>query len=791
MGGDCIPPFYGKQGEIGVQGRPWEATVKGPWVLGFSNSHNASACLLRGSELVVAVQEERLSRVKRAELPPDEMPLCVRYCLDAAGLAAKDIDLVAGSHFPNDLQYGGWFEERWPDALFVSHHLSHAYAVFVTSGYDEAAVLVIDGEGSPRKSLSPDECRCDCWDTLSSRPAPVEIVSLYTATRSGLRPVEKHFGAAGGPTRADGNSDWYGSLGGLFNAAGLRIFEDVHAAGKVMGLAPFGRPRFRLDDLVGVGPDGPLWFLGPDRSPQAFATRVRPWPEDSVEHEDTAFACQAAFERAVLELARRLRRRSGQSRLCYAGGAALNGVANERIVRSRLFDDLYVMPAAEDSGCAIGAAYYALHLHAGKVARRRVLKDSMGATYPSADVARALDSIPCVETLATGVNEALDAAVELLVAGKIVGWFDGGGELGPRALGQRSILCDPRRSDGKDAVNQHVKFREPFRPFAPSVLREEVSTWFECDDGTESPFMLRVVRFRPGLAERVPAVTHVDGTGRVQTVCRERDGLYYELIRRFFHATGVPMVLNTSFNVSDEPIVETPEDALICLLFSGLDACFLNDRLVGKGARFRGVLDLRPKRNGRLVGSAWPSRGDAEPVVVLEAETPWGPTRHALSPEDYTVLRLCDGGRTGWEILETLQEHRVDLPPGAGSQAYLARILARLTRIRALRLREPRLWPETAEPSEVRLQTSAAPNIASEAVESAAVRKDVPKRHGDGFEPPVLCRPDEWLFPSLDDHPLLVEHQDVHGEPPRSGRYRPHPPRRLEEVPPRLPEALR
>ncbi|MGD2114971.1 MAG: carbamoyltransferase C-terminal domain-containing protein [Acidobacteriota bacterium] len=671
-----------------------------PWILGFSNSHNAAACLLRGPELVVAVQEERLCRVKRAELPADEMPLCVRYCLDCASLTPDDVDLVAGSSFPNDFQYAGWFECHWPDTLFVPHHLSHAYAVLVTSGFDEAAVLIIDGEGSPRKALPPEERRGDRWDAVTSLPVPTEIVSLYRATRDGIVPIEKHFGAAGGPTRADGNSDWYASLGGLFNAAGLRIFDDVHAAGKVMGLAPYGRPRFPLEDLVDLDPEGPLRFTGPERAPEAFASRVRPWPHDPAEHQDTAWACQAAFERAVVELARRLRRRSDLPRLCYAGGAALNGVANERIARSGLFDDLYVMPAAEDSGCALGAAYYARHLLGGGLPRRRVLKDSTGVRYTPAAVEAAVTSVPCIETLETELDRALDGAVELLIAGRIVGWFQGGSELGPRALGQRSILCDPRRPDAKGTLNGRVKFRESFRPFAPSTLREEVSGWFECEDETESPFMLRVMRFRPGLADRVPGVVHVDGTGRVQTVCRERDGLYHELIRRFHRETGVPMLLNTSFNVNEEPIVETPEDALWCLLFSGLDACFLEGRLVTKAACFRTVLDLSPEPCARLVGSTWTGRGRAEATVTLEASTPWGPVRHGLSAEEYTVYRLCDGRRTGREILETLTGHRVDLTPGPDGEQRITRILARLTRTRLLHLRQGGAPPEGRPPAQ-------------------------------------------------------------------------------------------
>lgn len=664
--------------------------MSGPWTLGFMNSHNAAVCLLRGQELVVAIQEERLTRFKRSEFPPGEMPLAVQYCLERAQIKSSDVDLVAGCDFPHDFQSANWFRETWPNAIWVPHHLAHAYGVFATSGLPEAAIMVIDGEGGPRCTLPESELSCDLYDARTTIGTPFEVVSMYVADRSSIRPVEKHFGACHGPRREDGRGDTFASLGGLFDAAAVRIFADPFGAGKVMGLAPYGSARFSLEDLVDLDAAGPLRFLGPERVPEAFAARVRPWPDDAEQHRDASYACQAAFERVVLALMRRLATRTKHQRLCYAGGCALNSVANEKILRAGLFTDAYIMPAAEDSGAAIGAAYYALHLHGQTrtIASRRIDRDSCGSSYTDAQIDRAIERTPGLEVKARDFERSIQIAVEMLDSRKIIGWFSGGSELGPRSLGQRSILCDPRREDGKDYVNARVKFREAFRPFAPAVLREAVADWFECEPQTDSPFMLRVMKFRQGRGERVPAVHHIDGTGRVQTVCRDRDPAFYALIHQFHERTGIPMLLNTSFNIRGEPIIETPEDALWGLLSTGLDACVLDGRLVAKLDGYRGIMGLYGHQVGRLVCSAWPIDGSivepGVPTIVIQTATPWGPIRHALTPEDYTVLQLCDGNHNGWHILEALAKQGVDHLSHAYDEAQLVMVLGRLRRARLI-----------------------------------------------------------------------------------------------------------
>src|SRR6185369_12093217 len=280
----------------------------------------------------------------------------------------------------------------------------------------------------------------------------------------------------------------------------------------------------------------------------------------------------AALEDALLYLARRIRELSRSDNLCYAGGVALNSVANERIIRETGFSNVYIMPAAEDSGTAIGAAYHGLWQLTQHNSQRALVHDAPGRTYSAADVSMALNGSADVRVVYS--TEVISDTAELICDGKIVGWFDGGSELGPRALGQRSILCDPRRPDGKEILNRRVKMREAFRPFAPAVMLDEAPNWFEFDGTSpESPFMLRVCEVKQQKQDQVPAIVHADGTGRLQTLTPETNGRFYDLVKRFYERTGVPILLNTSFNRMGQPIVETPGDAIECLLNSGLDCC--------------------------------------------------------------------------------------------------------------------------------------------------------------------------------------------------------------------------
>lgn len=558
-----------------------------PWILGISASHNGAACLLRGDEIAVAVQEERLSRIKRHRICGAEPMACVRYCLEHAGITPAELSLVvlsaqgrardpAQDIRRNPLLKGA----KRPRTKVIPHHYAHAVSAFATSGFSESAVLVVDGMGSPAEDFLEEERRVapqgveDGWETIS----------LYAAEGTTLVPLEKHLVERGDwLTKPSTGMPRFQSLGAMFSAVAQQIFDNNMEAGKVMGLAPYGSRELPAEAFFEVAESG---FRFSDRVPGMFCHDER-WPCRQEEYQDLARSVQAALEEGLLGLARRLRRLSGSKNLCYAGGVALNSVANERILREAGFRKMHIIPAAEDSGPAIGAAYYGLWQLTGHNTRRRMTQDACGRPYSSSEVAAAIAQTPGVRAMRSA--DVVSDAVDLLCAGKIVGWFEGRSELGPRALGQRSILCDPRRADGKEALNRKVKKREAFRPFAPAILLEETGKWFELDGTTaESPFMLRVCKFRPEQRDRVPAVVHVDSTGRLQTVTAAANGRFYELVRKFHERTGVPMLLNTSFNVAGQPIVETPGDALECLLRSGLDCCVFEDRIAFRHVDWRG-----------------------------------------------------------------------------------------------------------------------------------------------------------------------------------------------------------
>lgn len=593
-----------------------------PWILGLAGSHNGAACLLRGDEVVVAIQEERLTRTKRMPLHPARSARSVAYCLEYAGIVAADLDLVAysttGHHPPEtrlDIPELAAIGER-ARFLFVSHHHAHAAAAAFTSGFDECAVLVVDGEGSATSALAQSERAV----IMDEHGEALETISIYRAHRGTLTPLEKHvrpFRAGGSPS---GGMPPFASLGEMFASASAQIFGSDAEAGKVMGLAPYGRPSYPVEDLLTI--DGAGRFTFHDTVPGRVRGDER-WPARSAEYEGLAAAVQEALERALEHLARRCRALSGSDRLAYAGGVALNSVANQKVLYAGgLFRELYIMPAAEDNGTAIGAAYVGLQHLTGRATGRTIRHDALGRPYSLQEVDEAISRVPALRVIERG-NAVLDEAADLLCEGKILGWFQGRSEFGPRALGQRSILCDPRRPDAKDHLNARVKHREGFRPFAPAVLAEHAADWFEDGPGgLESPFMLRVCRFRPERARDVPAVVHVDGTGRIQTLTEELNGPLYRLVRAFHARTGVPILLNTSFNVQGEPIVETPEDALYCLLHTELDACVLEERLVTKAEGYRALLDLVPTAQAR---------------------------------PDEVIAALADGVHTGWEILAALR----------------------------------------------------------------------------------------------------------------------------------------
>ena len=552
------------------------------WVLGISASpHNGAVCLLRNDEIVVAVQEERLTRIKRAPVYGALPSMAIDYCLKYAGIRAANLDIVVScvtnrAKTPEqDVSVNPIFRNlQDTPILYLPHHYGHALSVFATSGFGESAILIVDGQGSPFEDLTQAEKAACKWPV----DAGWETTSLYRGEGTSIIPLEKQlvneFGWLG--NEKDGMRS-YGSLGGMYAAVAHQIFGNIHEAGKVMGLAPYGRAKIPAREFFETEA-GRFTFEGEVR--RRFRHNGR-WPEYQEEYSNLSASVQVALEEAVLQLTQRLYDMYPSDNLCYAGGVALNSVANERIIRESGFKNVCILPAAEDSGTSIGAAYYGLWRLTGKNTRRRLIHDALGRTYSGSEILAAVEETPASELVHS--ENCIAETVQRLSEGKIIGWFEGRSELGPRSLGQRSILCDARRPDAKDVLNRQVKHRESFRPFAPVVLLERVKEWFDLEGASpESPFMLRVCKFRDERKAEVPGVVHVDGTGRLQTVTPDANGTLYRLTSAFKEKTGVPIILNTSFNVAGEPIVETPQDALNALLSTGIDFCVLENQLVQK-----------------------------------------------------------------------------------------------------------------------------------------------------------------------------------------------------------------
>lgn len=581
--------------------------------------HDAAAALLRDGELVAAAEEERFSRKKHDAAFPI---LAVRFCLEQAGLTARDLDYVVFYEKPfvkferilttalhavprswkvfGDAMTTWLLDKLWVKniirselgvpsdrILFSEHHLSHAASAFLCSPFEEAAILTIDGVGE--------------WATATFGRGRGTEISLLREIR------------------------FPHSLGLLYSAFTAFLgFEVNEGEYKVMGMAPYGEPKYldQVQKLFRLERDGSFWLdmdyfcfhhsthqtfngkftelFGEPRDPDwHFFTERSGYPsyfgekpadfdrmaERNQYYADVAASIQRATEDIVLAMANALHRETGLDRLCLAGGVALNSVANGRILRETPFAELFVQPAAGDGGGALGAVLYAYHGVLGHARSFQMRHAYWGKAYGEAAVVDYLRGAGISYTECTSESELLDRVIQHLQAGHVVGWFQNRFEWGPRALGARSIIADPRRADMKDIVNTKIKFREPFRPFAPSVVVEAADRFFDLEDPRRhypARFMLYVVDVKPGQDVVLPAITHVDGTARLQTVHAEESPLYHRLIQRFGEATGVPVVLNTSFNLKGEPIVTTPAEAFSTFVRSGMDALVLGNAIVTK-----------------------------------------------------------------------------------------------------------------------------------------------------------------------------------------------------------------
>ena len=542
--------------------------------------HESAAALVCDGEVVAACEEERFTRIKHAKEPrvdnPQVLPeQAIAFCLDHAGLGAREIDRVAYSFDPElrreTFRADWWFDPRWEPTFlqhlekvgdtadtilgrragrkltFVPHHVAHAASAYYPSGFDPAAILVIDGIGEA------------CCSTL------------LLGEGAGIRTIETF--------------SYPHSLGFMWEQLSSHLGFSKYDASKVMGLAAYGDPdafKRQFTSIIRIGDedyavDGDTLGIR-SRDPTKLEALLGPVRKAGAEilqrHKDIAATLQVVTDAAVMALLRRLKRATSVERLCVAGGVALNCVTNELMRTSGTFSEVFIPCAPHDAGTAIGAAL-AVHC-AGRKARPR----PSGATPylgPQFDERAVMAAIRAAGLTPRRTKSAGRDAADLIADGNIVGWFQGRMEMGPRALGNRSLLADPRRPDTRDIINRRIKHREDFRPFAPSVLAEHAAEWFDMGPPSASDeYMLFACPAKADRRERIPAVLHQDGTGRVQLVRRESSPRYHQLISHFHARTGVPLVLNTSFN-DNEPIVCTPEQAIATFRKTGIDALFMGD----------------------------------------------------------------------------------------------------------------------------------------------------------------------------------------------------------------------
>lgn len=572
------------------------------YILGINAYHgDAAAALIKDGQLVAAVEEERFNRKKHCAGFPARS---VEYCLETAGIKAADLDHVGISRDPSAhlhkkilfsmtrlAKSPGLLANRIANAAKVhnvkdemvgllglsasdlraqfhnvEHHKAHMASCFLVSDFDKAAILSIDGFGDFISTM---------WgygegnkmDVLGQIEFPHSIGIVYTA-------VSQYLG-----------------------------FPHYGDEGKIMGLAPYGKPAYmdKFRDIVSLESEGRFklnldyflhhsegvemtWDEGSpaigrifsDKFIEVFGPARQKGEALTEHHQDVAASLQQCLEDVGFHVLRHLHERTGSKRLCLAGGVAFNSVLNGKILLNTPFEQVYIQPAAGDAGTAIGVCYYLHNITLGNP-RSYVMENAYtGPAYENDRIESALRTAGLKYRLLSE-EELAQQAARAIADGKIVGWFQGAMEFGPRALGNRSIVVDPRRAEMKDILNARIKKREPFRPFAPSILEEHVAEYFE--QTHPSPDMLMVYQIKPEKRATIPAVTHVDGSGRLQTVTQATNPRYYGLIKEFGRLTGVPVVLNTSFN-EDEPIVCTPEEGINCFQRTRMDALFIGDYMV-------------------------------------------------------------------------------------------------------------------------------------------------------------------------------------------------------------------
>ena len=556
--------------------------------------HDSSAAILKDGKVIAAVEEERFSRKKFDDDFPKQ---AINWCLKQSGISSKNLDSVAFYDKPvlkferlldNYIAVAPrglysfldvipkWIHKRlWVkgeiskhlkdfngEIIFPEHHMSHAAHAFFTSPFDEAAILTVDGVGE--------------WTTASFGTAHDTTIKLTNDIR------------------------WPHSVGLFYSAftyfLGFKVNEGEY---KLMGLSAYGKPKYYdliMENLVDVKNDGSIhlnmkyfsFTYDKVMTNQKFSDLfgIPPRKEDSKAeqiHYDIAASAQLVLEDILLKMVNHVHKKTGMTNLCFGGGVALNGVANYRILKEGPFENLHIPPSPGDGGSAVGCAQYLYYCHDKN---KRMMEDNVeriknnifaGPSHSNNEIKSFLDTNK-IDYKFLETNSLLQTVAKLIVEGNVVGWYQGKMEWGPRALGNRSIIADPRNVKMKDILNEKIKHRESFRPFAPCILEEYASEYFDVD--VSSPYMLLVAPVKK--PEKIPAVTHVDGTARLQTVSKDINLLFYNLITEFHKITGVPVLINTSMNVRGEPIVDTPEQAYNMIVKTDMDYIVMGDYIIKK-----------------------------------------------------------------------------------------------------------------------------------------------------------------------------------------------------------------
>lgn len=550
-------------------------------VLGFSVGHDKGAVVIEDGKVLIGITQERLSRKKHdGAYEGGQIPVeSINYCLNALGITSKDISLwvYSTTEIIDDAPqkfFRVFNQVKRENLLFVPHHLAHAYSSFFSSGFDEAAVVVADASGS---ILSFKNTTHEWYDpkkwSLDLETDWAEGISIFHFKKNNYEEVYKKWIKF--PVPWNTNEDV--SLGTVYAEATLQLVyeEKTHtwSAGKLMGLASFANK-----EIVDEGPDFVEVLEDDLKIYNNFIYPKVTWKSDFFSRACVAGMYQKAQEKASLVLAKMAKKFTSSPNICVAGGSFLNCNSNQLILESGLYENCFFIPPADDSGIPLGCAWYG-YQQITDITETKVISPYFGKTYERGEVLLALNNHPELEfTEYENFSELTDVVSHWLTQNRVIGWFQGGSEIGPRALGNRSILASPIQKWMIGHINSDIKGREWYRPFAPAVMFEHQSEIFESD--VYSPFMLVTTLVKPEWRDKIPSVVHVDNSARHQSVTQDNNPKFYELISKFNSKTGVPVLLNTSFNGPSEPIVETPSDAINTLLQRKLDYLVINNFLI-------------------------------------------------------------------------------------------------------------------------------------------------------------------------------------------------------------------